>query len=351
MQGGTALVAASSFKVDLGRGAVTTRPQTTGLEDWLAVLGLTLGKTLVLDPQNTPFPIPVQRSLGGFLVEEIQTLDYPYFPDVRSDGLAADSGITANLGQITMNWSSPIRVDAEKTKGLTVTNLIRSSTAAWTSDSTNMQPDFKAHRELGFARGKDRGTQVLAVALEGRLTSAFAGKPSPLLTPAADQTPDVDNPDDPEAAEEAAARQEGKPEQKKAVVSGVIESSPPTARLILIGSASFLTDTAIALASEATQTRYQKPIELIQNAVEWSLEDRGLLALRGRGQFSRLLEPLSREGRMFFEYLNYALALAGVGLLYWLARRSRARRDLALARYLSATDASGSTPAQPEGRA
>jgi ABC-2 type transport system permease protein len=342
MQGGTALVAASSFKVDLGRGAVSARPQTTGLEDWLAAQGLTLGQSLVLDPQNTPFPIPVQRSLGGFLVEEIQTLDYPYFPDVRADGLAADSGITANLGQITMNWSSPIRVDAEKTKGLTVTNLIRSSTAAWTSDSTNMQPDFKAHRELGFARGKDRGTQTLAVALEGRFNSAFAGKPSPLLGAMANQKPASDTPEDPDAAEEEAAKAEANADQKKTVVSGVIESSPPSARLILIGSASFLTDTAISLASEATQTRYQKPIELIQNAVEWSLEDRGLLALRGRGQYSRLLEPLSREGRMFFEYLNYALALAGVGLLYWFARRARTRRDQAQALYLS--------PASSEGR-
>jgi ABC-2 type transport system permease protein len=342
MQGGTALVAASSFKVDLGRGAVSARPQTTGLEDWLAAQGLTLGQSLVLDPQNTPFPIPVQRSLGGFLVEEIQTLDYPYFPDVRADGLAADSGITANLGQITMNWSSPIRVDAEKTKGLTVTNLIRSSTAAWTSDSTNMQPDFKAHRELGFARGKDRGTQTLAVALEGRFNSAFAGKPSPLLGAMANQKPASDTPEDPDAAEEEAAKAEANADQKKTVVSGVIESSPPSARLILIGSASFLTDTAISLASEATQTRYQKPIELIQNAVEWSLEDRGLLALRGRGQYSRLLEPLSREGRMFFKYLNYALAMAGVGLLYWFARRARTRRDQAQALYLS--------PASSEGR-
>ena len=334
MQGGTALIAAATFNVDLGRGAISARPQTTGLEDWLAAQGLTLGKSLVLDPQNTPFPIPVQRNLGGFMVEEVQTLDYPYFPDVRADGLATDSGITSNLGQITMNWSSPIQVDREKSKGRTVTTLIHSSSGAWTSDSTKMQPDFKAHGNLGFAHGKDRGTKVLGVAMEGRFNSAFAGKPSPLLPAAGDQKPEAETQD-------GAAAKPAKPDPKKAVVSGVIESSPTSARLILIGSQSFLTDTAIGLASEATQTRYDKPIELIQNAVEWSLEDRGLLALRGRGQFSRLLVPLSREARIFYEYLNYALALGGVGLLYWLARRARTRRDQAQARSL--------TP--PEGRA
>jgi ABC-2 type transport system permease protein len=340
MQGGTVVVAASSYNLDLGQGTITARPQTTGLEDWLAAHGLTLGKSLVLDPQNTPFPIPVQRNLGGFLVEEIQTLDYPYFPDVRASGLSSASGITANLGQITMNWSSPIRVNQDKLQGRTVTELIKSSAGAWTSDSTNMQPDFQAHGGLGFPRGEDRGVKTLAVAMEGRFTSAFAGKPSPLLPEPEDkQAAEGDqaqaDPEDPESK----ADPESPP--KKPVVSGVIESSPGSARLILIGSASFLTDTAISLANEATQTRYLKPIELIQNAVEWSLEDRGLLDLRGRGQFSRLLEPLRREGRIFYEYLNYGLALAGLLLLYWLARRSRIRRDAAQARYLSSSISEG----------
>jgi ABC-2 type transport system permease protein len=100
----------------------------------------------------------------------------------------------------------------------------------------------------------------------------------------------------------------GEPEDKTPVISGVVESSPASARLILIGSSTFLSDTAISLATEATQSRYLKPLELIQNAVDWSLEDRGLLTLRGRGQFNRLLEPVGREGRIFWETLNYVLA-------------------------------------------
>ena len=95
----------------------------------------------------------------------------------------------------------------------------------------------------------------------------------------------------------------------------------------------------MSLATQATQTVYTKPIELIQNAVEWSLEDRGLLALRGRGQYSRLLMPLSQDGRMFWEYLNYAAALAGLALVYLLHRRARARRR----RYYDAVLTAGRT--------
>ncbi|NCC27399.1 MAG: ABC transporter permease [Gammaproteobacteria bacterium] len=327
MQGGTVILAASSFDLDLAGGSIAAQAAPTGLEDWLAHQGLTLEPSLVLDPKNTPFPIPVQRDLGGFLIEEIQTLDYPYFPDVRSDGLAQDSGITSALGQITMNWSSPIRLDAEKNADRRVIELIRSSSGSWTSESENMQPDFETYGNLGFPRGEDRGSRVLAVAVEGRFDSAFAGRPSPLLVDASEDDASRDSGSD-DTDPQAIDPETGEPvEDKTPVISGVVETSPASARLILIGSSTFLSDTAISLATEATQSRYLAPLELVQNAVDWSLEDRGLLTLRGRGQFNRLLEPVGREGRIFWETLNYVLALAGLALVYWLYRRVRARRE------------------------
>ncbi len=349
MQGGTLILAASSFQVDLTGGSIRANRSDTGLEDWLAHHGLSLGPTLVLDPQNTPFPIPVQRNLGGFVVQEIQTLEYPYFPDVRADGLAEDSGITATLGQITMNWSSPIEVDAEKIADRRVLDLIRSSPGSWTSDSENMQPDFATHGDLGFPRGEDKGRKVLAAVIEGKFQSPFAGQPSPLLPEPEEQEPEAsgasestsiseETGSDPTSADETGEEIPDETaeeiDETPPVISGVVESSPDSARLILIGSSSFLTDTAISLANEATQSRYIKPIELVQNAVEWSLEDPGLLGLRGRGQFGRLLAPIGQEARFFWESLNYLLALGGLALVYWLYRRSRARRERAYAAIL-----------------
>ncbi len=340
MQGGTVILAASRFQVDLGGGSISARKTNTGLEDWLAHQGLTLEPKLVLDPQNTPFPIPVQRDLGGFSVQEIQTLDYPYFPDIRGDGLAEDSGITASLGQITVNWSSPIAIDAAQNAGRQVVKLIQSSPKAWTSASENMQPDFDQHGSLGFAHGDDQGRKVLAVAIEGRFQSPFAGRPSPLLArPTESEADAAETPDSPDDQKDEPETPEEK-EKTPAVVSGVVESSPASARLILIGSSSFLTDTAISLATQATQTRYLKPVELVQNAVDWSLEDRGLLSLRGRGQFSRLLEPIGQQGRLFWESLNYLLALSGLTLVYWLYRRARARRERSYAAILGTGDKS-----------
>jgi ABC-2 type transport system permease protein len=338
MQGGTVMLAGARFDIDLSGQEILASPAQSGLEDWLAHQGVRLDDRLVLDPQNTPFPIPVQRQLGGFVVEEIQTLDYPYFPDVRDDGLAATNGITANLGQVTMNWASPITLDADAQAGRAVTRLIESSAAAWSSAAPDMQPDFEQHGDLGFAVGDDRGRKLLAVAIEGRFESAFAGQPSPLLPDAeAGEGAEDDtaaesgsDPFDDPAGEAADAADPPEP-----VVSAVVEHSPASARLIVFGSDTFLSDTAISLATEATQTRYLKPLELVQNAVEWSLEDRGLLALRGRGQFSRLLAPLSDAERVFWEYLNYALAAAGLALVYWLHRLLRRRRERVLTAMLA----------------
>jgi ABC-2 type transport system permease protein len=327
MQGGTVMIAASPYHVDLGGQAIAAREQATGLEGWLGHLGVELEETLVLDPQSTPFPIPVQRQIGGFVVEEIQTLAYPYFPDIRAEGMDEETGIVSGLGQITLTWASPLSVDAEKNADRRVIELLASSPASWTSPSADIQPDFETYPELGFAEGETRGRRVLAAAVEGRFQSFFAGKPSPLL--------EKGEGDEEEPAAEAPAAGAEEPEEDTPVISGVVESSPASAKLILVGSASFLTDTAISLATEATRTVYTKPVELVQNTVDWALEDRGLLALRGRGQYSRLLEPLDRGGQMFWEYLNYALALAGLALVYWLHRRSRIARQRRYAALLS----------------
>ena len=61
----------------------------------------------------------------------------------------------------------------------------------------------------------------------------------------------------------------------------------------------------------------------MENAIDWSLEDRGLLAIRGRAHYSRTLEPLDRSTQMFWEYLNYGLALAGLVLVWLIHRRMR----------------------------
>lgn len=314
MQGGTVLLAAAPFDIDLGGRAIAARKQPTGLEAWLGGHGLTLAEELVLDPQNTPFPIPVQRRIGGFVVQEIRSVAYPYFADVRHDGMDATSGIASGVEQVTVNWASPIRIDDKNNEGRAVIRLLQSSEHAWTSPSAAIQPDFTAYGQFGFPSGKAQGRQVLAAVVEGRFDSGFAGRQSPLLK----AKEEAGKPEGEGAAEEEPGEEPG--------FAGIIDKSPDTARLVLFGSASFLADAALDLASGATQTRYTNPVQLVQNAIDWSLEDRALLSIRGRSHFARMLEPMERDTQALWEYLSYALVLGGLALVWAVQRRARNRR-------------------------
>ncbi|CAK0769049.1 Gliding motility protein GldF [Gammaproteobacteria bacterium] len=323
MQGGTVIVAASPYHIEQGRQALSAQAKDTGLEQWFAEMGITLSKSMVLDPQNTPFPIPVRRELGGFVVQELRSVPYPYFADLRESQMNRTNSMTASLAQVTMNWASPIEIDRERNKNRKITELLHSSERSWTSTSDNIQPNFSLYGEVGFPEGKSNGASLLGVVIEGQFDSYFKNKPSPLLK-TADKSKAADV--DPETGVEPNAEGKSETDKNKPVVTGKIDHSPSSARLILFGSANFLGDTAIELASQATGTNYLKPVQLLQNAVDWSLEDQSLLVLRGRGQYSRMLLPMERTSQIFWEYLNYLLALGGLILVYFLQRRIRAER-------------------------
>jgi ABC-2 type transport system permease protein len=318
MRGGTVIVATSPFDVDM-MGMLSAQKHDSGLNAWLAHYGITLQDRMVLDPQNAAFPIPVDRNVGGFTVRETRMVEYPYFVDIRGDGgLDRSSGLTSGLDQVTLNWPSPIVIDTQKNHDRRVIQLLHSSPDSWTSDDLNIQPDFRTHGRLGFATGTDRARHLLAVAVEGRFPSWFAGKPSPLAK--ADDTKAKGDKPAP-AADAQSKKGDDKAEKDKApVITRVIERSPESARLIVFASNTFLTDDALELASSGLRTRYLNPVQLVENAVDWSLEDRDLLAIRGRAHFSRTLPPLHHTTQLFWEYLNYGLALLGL-FLVWLIRR------------------------------
>ncbi len=321
MRGGTVVMATSPFDIE-SQGALSARKHNSGLNDWLVHHGIKLQEQMVLDPQNAAFPIPVNRRIAGFVVRETQMVDYPYFADIRDSGMERESGLTSGLNQVTLTWPSAIHLDEEKNQGRSVTRLLESTDQAWTSDSLDIQPDFRAHEKLGFALGKEPGAQLLAVAVEGRFDSFFKDKPSPLV--AQEEAADTSD-DKPAAAEPKDEAEKGADEKQEQVITRVIDRSPESARIILFASNSFLTDEMLDLAAAGLGTRYLKPVQLVENAIDWSLEDRGLLEIRGRAQFSRTLNPLDRDAQVFWEYLNYGLALLGL-LLVWLIRRQKRKQ-------------------------
>ena len=89
MRGGTVVVATAPYRATISRDTLLANPHTSGLDEWLAHHGVTIAQSMVMDPQNTAFPLPVTRQAGGFGFG-VRALDYPYFMDLRGDGLSPD---------------------------------------------------------------------------------------------------------------------------------------------------------------------------------------------------------------------------------------------------------------------
>jgi len=315
MKGGTVIAATSPRSANLSGGSLGVQKHVSGLEDWLQHYGLAIGDQLVMDPQNAAFPVPVTRNVGGFQLQEVRMLDYPYFIDVRGGGLNHNNLITSELPQVTLSWASPISVDKDKQGERKVTELLNSSDQAWLSDNTDVMPRVAGQGEIAFAPEGQQGRQLLGLVSQGRFDSYFAGKPSPLVGDAPEQAPPADAGSDAQAATPGVQ------------VGSVIEHSPDSARIILFSSNDFLSDQVVGLLGSAQQTEYLNTLQMTTNAIDWSLEDAGLLSIRSRGHFNRTLPPMERTTQMFWEYLNYALAALALVAVAAIARRQRHRKQ------------------------
>lgn len=340
MRGGTVVAATSPFLIEL-QGSMSAQPYESGLGDWLSYHGITVEQQLVLDAQNAAFPVPVDRRIGGFVLQETRMIDYPYFIDIREKGIDQDSSLASGINQITMTWASPIVLDEQYPESRKIIRLLESSGRSWTSDNPIVKPDFETYPDFGFPSDEQQQSHLLAVIAEGRFESYFKDKASPLAVAALSDNADHDHDHGHDADINEPDADESE-ETVQPVITRVIDHSPESARIILFASNDFLADDMINLASMGLGTRYTKPVELLENAIDWSLEERELLAIRGRSQFSRTLDPLNQEEQIFWEYLNYGLALTGLLLIGLTRRWMKRQAQLRYAAILNASSASGS---------
>ena len=320
MRGGTVAIATSPFAATLSQQSLVAQPRESGLTDWLTHHGLSIGESFVMDPQNAAFPAPVQRQVGGFTFQELVMLDYPYFVDIRDDEIDAGSGIFSGIPQLTMSWSSPVVTDAEKNSDRRITRLLGSSSGSWLSDSLDIMPRINEQGLSAYLPAGETGAQTLAVMLEGRFRSAYEGRQSPLL-----ETPDSEG----EITDTEETEEDSASEDQPAVISSVIDRSPESARLVVFASNSFLADQTLSMIGSAEGVIYSNTVKMMANLADWTLEDRSLLGIRARGQFNRTLPPMAAAEQSTVEYLNYALALLGI-LLVYLIHQQRLKRARAL---------------------
>ena len=315
MRGGTVVLVSSPYISQLAGGSLAMVNRASGLSDWLAHHGITLQESLVLDPQNSAFPIPVTREAGGFRFQEVAMVDYPFFVDARPPGINPEHPISSGIPQLTLTWASPLSIDTDSSQGRAIVRLLQSSDGAWTSDAMDILPRVTDTGVSGWQAGADTGSKLLGAIVSGRFDSYFAGKPSPLLPEASDTADrETGTGDTPQADDEL-------------TVDSVIERSPESSRLVIYASNDFLSDQILGTLGSMSGTQYLGPLELLANTLDWALEDGGLLGIRSHSHFNRALMPLDKDEQLFWEYLNYALALIILSVIALWQRRNRISRQ------------------------
>ena len=299
MRGGTLIMAVSPFKLDSDQfnGFLMLTPTENNALAMLQQYGVNISSELVMDAQNAAFPVVTARDVGGAQIQEIQAVQYPFFVDVRPDAMDKDNMIVANLPTVSMNWSSPINLDAAKNSGRETSVLLNSSPDAWLTSSTNIQPDFQTYPDTGFAIGENLQSYPLAVAVTGSYESYFKDKP----VPSADDG------------------------QTEPPVANTITQSPQDTRLVVFASTGFVDDFALQLSSRLTQDYYVNNLLMMQNAIDWSVEDLDLLSIRSRGSATRVLIPLSEQQRTTWEVGLYVMEAVLLILVFafWTARKRK----------------------------
>lgn len=307
MRGGAVIVAAGNYVLPAQQfpGGLYLEQVTDGLQDLLASYGVTMEDTLVLDPQNEPLPIQVPRQVGGMQMIEIQELDYPFFVDIRSDGMTNDSPIVSNLSAVTLQWTSPLIVDEVKNASREVTVLLESTDDSWVRSALDVLPDPDTFPPYGFPVESEQKTRPLAVSIQGSFESYYRDQASPFQ--------------DTQVSETEALTETVEPPL------GTIEVSPESSRLVVIGSSEFVDDAVLEISQSLYSDRYLNNLTLVQNAVDWAVEDIDLLGIRSRGTYARLLKPMDEGERTLWEGLNYAvalIALVAIAGIWHIRRRS-----------------------------
>ena len=292
MRGGAVVALAGAYRVSAGRQGLSATAEDTSLFDLLETYGMRIENSIVMDPVNASFPIPVTEQRGQFRVQSIKLIAYPPFPDIRTDGFNPEHAALASLGNVTMPWSSPVTLTQPDMEGVDFQYLLETSDRTWLNATGNIEPDFSRFPDEGFGPSGDIGKQVVAATATGRFTSHFADKTNPLFT------------------DEGGGR--------------TLKGSVADGRLVVLGSSELASDIMMQLAQQPNGEVHRGNLQLLQNVIDWSVADTDLLSIRTGGAFARTLAPMTDDERSQTELTSYAFVLLpmfGVVLIPLVRRR------------------------------
>ena len=281
----------------------TYTPINTGLEKNLEKFGVSVGKKYVYD-------------LNCFSQSDRQygKMQFYIAPMMQKNTLDQKSPITKNLGYVIFFQNAPIDISAAKdNSNAKVTVLAKSSKESWTVDS-NISPD---PRFISVPSDKSTmASENLAVLVEGKFSSAFAGKPA--------EKTKIDKED--EKKSDSAANAISSNEH--------LSKSVQNSKIIVIGS-SILGGARIPLFSDAQllDAEGKQPVSMfVRNAVDYLNGEEDLCTMRTKGLSLNTLTVKSAAASTFAKYFNeiglvVIVAVCGLLVLLKIKAKKRAIRE------------------------
>ena len=315
MSGGTVLVFAGDLGIEpkLGRGnngqvppTFATKDLASNLTEFLAHYGVKVGPGWVADPQNLDIVYPLQRSFGR---TQIIQAGYPFFNHVDRGGFVqTDHPILSGLPSLTFLWPTPLSFDQEKVKDLKSEVILKSSPQSWITQENTLEPNIEA------GSNPVQSTPLL-LTLEGNFVSAFAQlkeRPSSADLPLNSSKEGKENKESTQEGE-APSLSSASLFQKFKASGRVLNKAVSGSKLVVIGSPEQVSDLGLGIGQYYTgafglRGDYQSSILLLQNLVEWAVEDDSLASLRTVGASSRILKSITKDEQVQYEWQQYAFA-------------------------------------------
>lgn len=268
MRGGSVIALAGSYRVQADQQGIKAIAEDRSLFDLLKHWGVEVEPAIVMDEQNTPFPLPIPKRLpNGMVLQSLEFVPYPFFPDVRGGSeLNEDHPAASGISAMTMPWASPVRTVSETLEGRDVQWLVQSSATASARTDGKIDPDEVDERRLPvWTPQGEQKVLPLGVVLTGRFPSWFADKPNPTLMGGSDE-----------------GDESGR----------TLKSSVAEGKLVVLGSSELTSDILFAIQRSTQQETHAGNVQLLQNLIDWTVEDTDLMAIRTGGAYARTLAPL-----------------------------------------------------------
>jgi ABC-2 type transport system permease protein len=248
--------------------------------------GVKLGNNLLLD---TRFHDTARFQQGFMTVIQ----PYPYFVKIIKPNFSTEHSITNQLEVLTVPWTSSLEMVAKE--GITATPLAKTSEAG-----RSIQGYYNLMPNAPIPPNAESQVYTVAVALEGKFKSFYAGKEiPPVPTPVgADATEESETPAPAQDTEARTAKTESEQTQ-----------------IVVVGTAQFL-----------TQLR-PDGVNFFLNTVDWLTLGDALIGIRSHTITDRPLREVSEIEKNFIKYLcivGIPLLVVIFGLLrYFLKRRAK----------------------------